>query len=261
MPRYAITSALVLLGCALACSQAVAGGALDAAVTLKDVEKFKRLSGEIRITPELRKKTWEWDADRTRKRVFSRAPVIECPFLYPRPKLDGSIGEGEWGQEEGWGNYKAEIAGPPEFRMGYDDHYLYLAWRTMNAGPLKNGGDDFRRYFKTGGAVDIKLATDPDADPKRRRPTKGDLRLLITVADDKPVAVLYRPVAPGAPKTHAWQTSTPAAGTTAFDQVVKIKGVRIAVSSGESSNYGVEAAVPLEALGLKIKKGLVLKID
>ena len=239
----------------------IGGGNHVSVIEVKGLEKFKRLSGEIRITPELRKKAWEWDADRTRKRVFSRAPVIECSYLYPRPKLDGSIGEREWGQEEGWGNYKAEIAGLAEFRMGHDDHYLFLAWKTMNAGPLKNGGDDFRRYFKTGGAVDIKLATDPDADPSRRRPDRGDLRLLITVADDKPVAVLYRPVAPGAPKTHAWQTSTPAAGTTAFDQVVRLKGVRIAVNSGESNNYGVEAAVPLKALGLQINKGLVLKID
>lgn len=238
----------------------IGGGDHTSVIEVKGIEKFKRLGAEFQVTPDVSKKTWEWEAARTRKMVFSRAPVIECAVLDPPPTLDGTIGQDEWGREEGWAKHKAEIPGLAEFRMGRDSKYLYLCWQTRNSGPLKNGGDDFRRYFKTGGGVDIKLQTDRKADPDRQRPAKGDVRLLITVARGKPVAVLYRPVAPDAPEDQAWKTTTPAAGTTAFDQVTRIRGGGIAFSSGENG-YVVEVAIPLKALGLKLKNDLLLKMD
>jgi hypothetical protein len=144
--------------------------------------------------------------------------------------------------------------------MGYDPSYLYLCWQTNGAGPFRNIGDDYHRFFKTGGAVDLKLGTDPDADPHRSKPTKGDIRLLIARVDDKPQAVLYRPVAPDAEKGDKWETSTPAGGTTKFDEVKVLKDVWIASSSGENS-FTVEARIPLKTLGLKIQKGMLLKMD
>ena len=106
--------------------------------------------------------------------------------------------------------------------MAYDDKMLYLAWQVRNAGPLKNTGDDFQRVFKTGGAVDVKLGTDPDAPPKRMRPVAGDLRLVVTVHNEQPAAVFYRPVAPGAPAKDAWKTTTVAGGTTGLGSKVTV---------------------------------------
>ena len=141
--------------------------------------------------------------------------------------------------------------------MAYTDRHLLLCWKIRNAGPFKNSGDDFRRIFKTGGAVDLQIGTDPDADPARRRPAAGDLRLVISMVNGKPTAVLYRPVAPGAPKEHAWETYTQAGGTTAFDQVVKLTNVAVEVVGAHT----VFAAVPLTTLGLTITDDLVLKMD
>ncbi len=45
--------------------------------------------------------------------------------------------------------------------------------------------------FKTGDAVDLQLGANPDANAKRIDAVRGDLRLLISVLDGKPVAVLY----------------------------------------------------------------------
>ena len=57
-----------------------------------------------------------------------------------------------------------------EFNAAYNTRHLFLCWKTLRQGPFKNGGDDYRRFFKTGGAVDIKLQTDPRAEPARTEP-------------------------------------------------------------------------------------------
>jgi hypothetical protein len=80
------------------------------------------------------------------------------------------------------------------------------------------------------------------------------------MVDGKPKAVLYRPVAPGAPETDAWSTTTAAGGTVQFDQVVELDSVRIA-HRGNGGSYTVEAAVPMEVLGLQINDGSALKFD
>jgi len=56
--------------------------------------------------------------------------------------------------------------------------------------PLGVRGDDYRRYFKTGAAVDLQLGTRAETDPDRKTPEAGDLRILITRVKSKPVAVL-----------------------------------------------------------------------
>ncbi|HUS58451.1 MAG TPA: hypothetical protein VM141_07345, partial [Planctomycetota bacterium] len=232
----------------------VAGGNHISVVEVKGLEKYKRIGGTINVTRELRDRVRQWQAARVRKQLFAQAPIIECP------KIDGRFTMQTYMQNrDSWPS--VEIPKFAELGMAYNEKYLYVIWKADNAGPMKNGGDDFRRYFKTGAAVDILLGTDPKADPDRRAPVPGDLRLLVTVASGKPAAVLYRPVAPGAPKDQAWETSTPAGGTTAFDQVVKLDKVSVAVTSSHEGGYIVLAAVPLDAIGLKITDGMLLKMD
>ena len=233
----------------------VAGHNHISIVEVRGLERFKRIGGELRITPELRDRTLQWESARVRRQVFARAPVIECTRVDGRMTFDSMMNDRD-GLPVG-----ASIDRLADFRMACNDKYLYLCWNVKNAGPLKNGGDDFHRYFKTGAAVDFQIGSDPDADPSRTKPTAGDVRLLITVARGEPAAVLYRPVVPGEPKAHAWQTTTPAGGTTAFDEVVKLGNVRVNTRSGEDG-YAVLVAVPLETLGLKaIPDDLVLKMD
>lgn len=235
----------------------VAGGNHISVVEVKGIEKFKRLSGEINITPEIAAQTRKWESKKVRRQVFAEAPLIVCRPVNAVPRLDGSVGENEWGEKASG----SEITRLAEFRVGYDAQFLYLCWQVKSGGPFKNIGDDFHRYFKTGAAVDLKLGTDPSADPRREQPVEGDLRLLITAVQGKPVAVLYRPVAPGAMPSQAWKTSTPAGGTTSFDLVSKLDDVRISFQETGETGYIVEAAVPLKTLGITIKEVLLLKMD
>jgi hypothetical protein len=143
--------------------------------------------------------------------------------------------------------------------MAYDDALLYVCYETRRMGPLVNSGNQWDKLFKTGGAVDLHLGTDPEADPARQQPVAGDLRLLMTYMGDEPVAVIYRPVAPDAPKTEAWEVVSPVFRM-AFDQVKRLDDVRMA-RSGAGDNYVLEAAIPLGTLGLKVEPHQRLKMD
>ena len=219
---------------------------------VQGLEKFRRVRGTVEVTRELVERTRHWEATRIQRRQFARPPIIHCAPA--EPELNGHVAEREYPGDG------AAIEGLAEFRMAHDDESLYVAWDVHYAGPLKNTGEDFQRVFKTGAAVDFMLSTDPSADAKRLKPAAGDLRLVVTVLNGEPTAVLYRPISPRAPKNHAWKTSTPAGGTTAFDQVTILRNVRIAHQEQEDS-YCVEAAVSLKELGIEVRNDLHLRFD
>ena len=131
---------------------------------------------------------------------------------------------------------------------------LFAAYRTGDANLLRNSGEVPTAPFKTGGALDLMIGTDSAADPKRTAPVAGDLRLLVTMANDKPLAVLYRAVAPGAtekvPFSSPWRTIS-------FDEVKDVSDqIQLAGSEG---NY--EFSIPLSVLGLKPQTGQSLSGD
>jgi hypothetical protein len=145
------------------------------------------------------------------------------------------------------------------FRIAYEGETLYVAYEVQGMGPLKNSGNQWDHLFKTGGALDLFLGTDPQADPARRAAVAGDLRLLMTWMGSKPVAVLYRPVWPGAKPEERWEVVSPV-WKLSFDRVKIVDAVRMARSGG-ANRYTVEAAIPLSALGLKLQPPMRLKLD
>ncbi len=214
------------------------------------LEKFKRLEGKFEVTPAMLAEARRWDAKRVKRQNLSKPKIIDC--APGRPVVNGVIAPGEYAQSVGI----PDLAG---FSAAYGKGKIFLAWTVRNAGPMKNAADVFQRAFKTGAAVDVKLSTDPKADSKRRQPVRGDLRLLVTRIGNKPTAILYRPVsADGQGKP--WQTSTPAGGTTKFDDVSILKNAEIAITD-TAGGYTVEAAVPLQTLGLRIREDLRLRLD
>ena len=223
----------------------VGGGLETCVIEVKGIEKFTRISGEFTVTPEMLEKSRQWDGARIRRVRFAKPFVLDCAPGAP---------------EEGAAS--AELKDLAKFQMGYDSANLHLKWvvRPDAMGPLKNTGEDFHRYFKTGAAVDVQLGADPAADPDRNQPVAGDIRVLVTVANNGPVAVLYRPVAPQAPKEQAWSISTPAGGTMKFDQVTLLKNAVVKVQPGQYEAI-VTAAIPLADLGMKITGGSLLRMD
>jgi hypothetical protein len=100
------------------------------------------------------------------------------------------------------------------------------------------------------------LAANPEADPQRRSPVAGDLRLLVTQVDGKPRAVLYEPVSPGAtgekvPFSSPWRTLT-------FDRVEDVSN-QIELATDGQGFY--EVSIPLKTLSLKATTGQRMKAD
>ena len=118
--------------------------------------------------------------------------------------------------------------------------------------------------FKTGGALDLMLGTDPAANPRRDRPVAGDLRLVVTMAKGKPMAALYRAVVAGSrepvPFSSPWRTVT-------FDRVEDVSGQVELAAGGErdprkKGDHGIfEMSVPLSVLGLKPEAGMSIRGD
>ena len=132
---------------------------------------------------------------------------------------------------------------------------LYLAYQT-GIKNLANSGESPNAPFITGQALDLMIGTDPAAPDNRLKPVEGDLRLVITVLNNKPWAVLYRAVVKGVSPDSRIPFSSPSR-TITFDKVEDVSSqIQFATDNG---NY--EVAIPLNVLGLKPKDGMLIKGD
>lgn len=126
----------------------------------------------------------------------------------------------------------------------FDDRNLYLGLQGVHdQTPMINGGNDPRLLFKTGDAVEFELRTDPDNDSEQVIP--GDLRLVISVFENKPAAVLYRYKVPGVADPVPFASPV---GTTKIDRVEALKDAAIAIDRF-ADGYNLRAAIPLKDLG------------
>ena len=82
-------------------------------------------------------------------------------------------------------------------QASYDAKNLYLHYSVTSPSPLLNSITDPQTIYKGGNLLDIQLATDPKADPKRTKAAPGDIRILISRRDNKTWAVIMRPKVAG----------------------------------------------------------------
>jgi hypothetical protein len=120
---------------------------------------------------------------------------------------------------------------------------LYAFFRAAGEKDLlRNSGEVAIAPFKTGGALDLMIGTNPKADPKRSRAESGDVRLLVTRAKGKTFAVLYRAVVPGTkdpvPFSSPWRTIT----------IDRVEDVSAEVELAGGSEGAYELSIPLERL-------------
>ncbi len=151
-------------------------------------------------------------------------------------------------------------------KASYDAEKLYVEW-DVSGSDLVNSYADTTLLFKGGNCLDVQLATDRAADPKREKPAGGDLRLLVSrqLAGKQatPIAMLYRPKVAGfAGQPTVLRSPT---GSESFDAIERLdaaspQGVQLEY---QKSNAGFKAtlSVPLKTLGLALKPGDELLMD
>ena len=142
-------------------------------------------------------------------------------------------------------------------QLASDGKTLFIRFAVTDSSPLLNSGNDFKRLFKTGDAVDLQIG--PAEPAARKDPGAQDSRLLLSTMQGKPVAVLMSPLAPKAPKELAETYSSPV-GQKRFNRVEKLDGVPLSAKKTDSG-YTMTAAIPLSALGIEPATGLKLRGD
>ncbi len=190
-----------------------------------------------------------------RAKVASEPKVYNLVRTTVAPKIDGNPVE--------WKDIAAmpiERKGQPDkgsMKLTYDDVNLYALFEVSDSTPWMNEGKDFTRLFKTGDAVDIQLSN-VVGGKLHNDPKAGDLRVVISQLEKKPVAVLMIPVDPTAPKTLAKNYTT--GWTKRFDRVEQLVDAKVAVKI-DGKRYFVEAAIPLANLSLTLKPGTSIRGD
>jgi hypothetical protein len=172
-------------------------------------------------------------------------PALAVTWLSKPPTIDGDLSD--WNLRNG-----ASLDGgrgrTADIALGRDAQNLYLAYRVHEpTSPMRNGGADWRSLFISGDCVDLMLETDPKADPHHVTAVTGDEHLLISMFQDKPVAILYRPSVPGT-------TSPVSLASARIDQIIRLDLAKVMIKRDTDHKfYTVEASVPLKELNLDPK--------
>jgi hypothetical protein len=142
-------------------------------------------------------------------------------------------------------------------RAACDAENLYIRYDVTSESELINEATDPHLIFKGGNLFDIQLATDLSADPKRKTPVPGDLRLLVTRQGGKPYAVLFQPKVKGF-KGQPIVLKSPA-NQESFDAIELVQvGLEY---SKTGTGFNAVVTIPLKMLNWSLKPGQQIQMD
>ncbi len=143
-------------------------------------------------------------------------------------------------------------------RLAYDADNLYVRFEVTAPVELVNAIADPQILFRGGNLLDIQIGADPQADPERQKPAAGDLRLLVTRQERKPLAVLYRPKV----KDFAGQpiVLTSPTGQESFDRIEVVESVGLEYRK-TGTGFVATVTIPHALSGLAPAPGQSLKLD
>ena len=242
----------------------IVDGGRSSLVSLHGMETIRRLpDSSLRVTAADLKKArqYQTQVEALRQQEQGRG-ILEVAMLPAAPVVDAKLEDwkGTWVDIDKAGvraNFNSnskpyDVTGA----LAVAGNRLYAAYRTGDPKILDNSGEVPVALFKTGGALDLMIAANPAADPKRKEAAPGDTRLIVTLVKGKPQAVLYRAVVPGTPTAAKVPFSSPWR-TITLDKVEDVSSqIEFACKDG---NF--EFSVPLAVLGIKPQAGLKLRGD
>lgn len=213
----------------------------------------------ITLTPALLRECHSWTLARETERQKKESNDTLAVPLNASRQIDGNLRDwqdSQWAliDNRGVKAYFNSGSKPYDVRaaLAVAGDRLYAAWKTGNPKLLINSNEMPLAPFETGGALDLMIGPDGDRDS----PTQGDLRLLVTLQDQKPRAILYRAVVPGTPEEKKVPFSSPWR-TITFDQVLDVS--RHIEFSANEGDY--EFSIPYKMLGIQPVAGKTIRGD
>ena len=125
--------------------------------------------------------------------------------------------------------------------------------------PLVNAIADPHIIFRGGNLLDIQLAADPQANPKRKTPAAGDVRILVSRRGGKPLAVVFRPQVKGF-KGRPVELTSPT-GKETFESIATSDRVQMEHLSRGAGGFEATVTIPLDLIGLSLRPGAPVRMD
>jgi len=146
-----------------------------------------------------------------------------------------------------------------EAKAAYDEKNLYVEYKVTSPVKLVNGSPDPTMLFTGGNCLDIQLAADPQADPKRKTPAPGDTRILVSRQNGKPFAEIYRAKVKD---FHGTPIVFRTANVESFDVIETVD--RITLDYKEDNylqTFTAVVTIPLDVIGWTPRAGTKVKMD
>jgi len=161
----------------------VAGHPHCGIVTLKGLDTVKRIGGDVAVTvPQLlasaRALEKQAIAERAEKGIPETTMWAQKTMLNSIPKYHGQYSIA----------LKRPGMLPVPVWVSFDRQNLVLRAAMPH---FANKGTDQKRLFASGDAIIAELGLDPAADANRTEPQTGDVRIVVSMLDGKPVAVVH----------------------------------------------------------------------
>jgi PA14 domain/F5/8 type C domain/NHL repeat len=228
----------------------ISGSSFVAVDGMESIRRLPDLDLPLTVAQLAQAQSWTLEQEAKRQQAQGSGTLTVALRTTP-PSVDGALDDwagADWAtidrrrQQVGdWGSKTELITGA----VSISGDRLYAAWRTTDKDLLRNAGTTWQTLFKFGGCLDLMIGADPNTAPTRREPVAGDRRLLVTLVQGKPMAVLYTPVVPGHTGDRVPFVSP--VSTLKMDTVTRVEDqIQLAGKDGD-----FELSVPLALLGLK----------
>ncbi|WP_370657530.1 hypothetical protein [Methylacidiphilum kamchatkense] len=127
----------------------------------------------------------------------------------------------------------------------FDKEYFYIGFHdVMDESPMINFGKNPFQLFKTGDAAIFECGQSRNISKESIK--MGDFRLVFSVYQGKPIAVIYRYLASGSKKPMTFASPI---GSTTIDQVKILNDAKISIIR-EKDRYSLYATIPIKELEL-----------
>lgn len=209
----------------------------DHLLKIKGLDQAKRLELPMTLSEE--------DVQRAEKqRNLPKPKIVPPPIVRVNwdgdtPVVDGQLSD--WNMDAGV-SYRSQSGKLVKTALKRDADKLYLAYDVEDDSPMVNLGANWQTLFITGDTAELMLGTDSRADVNRGQAGEGDQRLLFSVFQDQPIAVLYRPVSKDGGDAAQLMAAR-------FDDIRKVPSAQVAIQRS-ANGYTLEASVPLAVLGI-----------